>query len=167
MHPLAIPSARRVRSPPRHMLLTGQINREINRIDASVSHPPSAPNSSGLGLFSYPSERHISSNNVLMAWPAYLVDALQRSVLFLDLLRQLGNQQTDIASQPMATALHFENEVPISGKLLPRPINYILSRIVPSPGIEIDASKHSVIQLRRVLSQQFKRHRHLAMSVAS
>ncbi len=102
-----------------------------------------------------------------MAWPAYLVDALQRSVLFLDLLRQLGNQQTDIASQPMATALHFENEVPRSGKLLPRPINYTLSRILPPPGIEIDASKHSVIQLRRVLSQQFKRHRHLAMSVAS
>lgn len=37
----------------------------------------------------------------------YLVDAFQRTVLYLDLLRRRGNQEEEIESQPMATVLHF------------------------------------------------------------
>jgi hypothetical protein len=37
----------------------------------------------------------------------YLVDAFQRTVLYLELLRRRGNQEEEIESQSMATVLHF------------------------------------------------------------
>ena len=72
--------------------------------------------------------------NFITSFPEYLVDAFQRSVLFLDLLRQRGNEEIEITSRPMATVLRFDHEVLMSGRSLPRPINYALSRIVPPPG---------------------------------
>ncbi len=79
------------------------------------------------------------------AWPAYMVDAFQRSVLFLDLLRQRGNEEIEITSRPMATVLRFGHEVLMDGRSLPRPINYALSRIVPPPGVAIDPRKRPVV----------------------
>ena len=81
----------------------------------------------------------------MTAWPEYMVDALQRSVLFLDLLRQRGNEEIEITSRPMATVLRFDHEVLMSGRSLPRPINYSLLRILPSPGIAIDRRKRPVV----------------------
>ena len=52
-----------------------------------------------------------SSGNSMTAWPEYMVDAFQRSVLFLDLLRQRGNEEIEITSRPMATVLRFDHEV--------------------------------------------------------
>ena len=81
----------------------------------------------------------------MTAFPEYMVDAFQRSVLFLDLLRQRGNEQIDITSRPMATVLSFDHEVIMSGKSLPRPMNYMLSRIKPPLGITIDPLKRPVV----------------------
>ena len=75
----------------------------------------------------------------------YLSDAYQRSVLFLDTLRQRGDEQKAITSRPMATVLTFEHEVLLSGRSLPRPINYSLSRIVPPPGQVTDHTKRPVV----------------------
>jgi len=75
----------------------------------------------------------------------YAVDTLQRSVLYMDLLRRRGNEQKDITSRPSATVLRFKHEVLMSGRSLPRPINYSLSRIVPPPGVEIDSRKRPVV----------------------
>ncbi|WP_024278503.1 DUF3141 domain-containing protein [Xanthobacter sp. 126] len=76
---------------------------------------------------------------------AYLVDAAQRQVLFLDLLRRRGNEQHDMTSRPMATVLSFDHEVLVSGRALPRPINYSLSRIVPPAGVVVDPRKRPVV----------------------
>ena len=81
----------------------------------------------------------------IAAWPDYVVDAFQRSVLFLDLLRQRGNEEIEITSRPMATVLSFDHEVLMSGRSLPKPINYSLSRIVPPPGVAIDPHKRPVV----------------------
>ena len=81
----------------------------------------------------------------MTAWPEYMVDALQRSVLFLDLLRQRGNEEIEITSRPLATVLRFDHEVLMDGRSLPRPINYALSRIVPPPGVAIDPRKRPVV----------------------
>jgi hypothetical protein len=54
-----------------------------------------------------------------------MVDALQRSVLFLDLMRQRGDEEIDITSRPLATVLRFDHEVLI--------------------GVEIDPSKRPVV----------------------
>jgi hypothetical protein len=81
----------------------------------------------------------------MTAWPQYMVDAFQRSVLFLDLLRQRGNEEIDITARPMATVLRFGHEVLMDGRSLPRPINYALSRIVPPPGVATDPRKRPVV----------------------
>ena len=83
--------------------------------------------------------------NFMTSWPEYMVDALQRSVLFLDLLRQRGNEEIEITSRPMATVLSFGHEVLMDGRSLPRPINYTLSRIIPPPGVAIDPRKRPVV----------------------
>ncbi len=44
----------------------------------------------------------------LTSWPEYTLDAFQRSVLFLDLLRRRGDEEIEITSQPMATVLSFD-----------------------------------------------------------
>ncbi len=75
----------------------------------------------------------------------YLLDAAQRSVLFIDLMRRRGNEQQDITSRPMATVLSFDHDVLVSGRALPRPINYFLSRIVPPPGVKVDPDKRPVV----------------------
>jgi hypothetical protein len=74
-----------------------------------------------------------------------MVDAFQRNVLFLDLLRQRGNEEIEITSRPMATVLRFDHEVLMSGRSLPRPINYALYRIMPLPGVAIDPRKRPVV----------------------
>jgi hypothetical protein len=77
--------------------------------------------------------------------PAYAIDAIQRGVLFLDLLRQRGNEEVEITSRPMATVLRFEHEMIMSGRSLARPTNYSLARIVPPPGVVTDARKRPVV----------------------
>jgi hypothetical protein len=82
---------------------------------------------------------------MMNAWPDYMVDALQRGILFLDLLRQRGDEEIEITSSPLATVLIFDHEVLMDGRSLPRPMNYMLSRIVPPPGIVIDPQKRPVV----------------------
>ena len=81
----------------------------------------------------------------MTTWPDYMVDALQRGMLFLDLLRQRGNEEIEITSRPMTTVLRFGHEVLMSGRSLPRPMNYALSRIVPPSGVAIDPRKRPVV----------------------
>ncbi len=78
-------------------------------------------------------------------WSEYTIDTFQRSVLFMNLLRERGNQQAHSAAQPAATVLRFDHEVIRSGHSLPKPINYFLSRIVPPPGIPADPQKRPVV----------------------
>jgi len=85
------------------------------------------------------------TGDLMATWPDYMVDALQRSVLFLDLLRQRGNEEIEITSRPLATVLRFNHEELMSGRSLPRPINYSLLRILPLPGVAIDRRKRPVV----------------------
>ena len=77
--------------------------------------------------------------------PDYLVDAFQRSVLFLELLRERGNEQVAMTADPLATVLRFEHEILMSGRALPKPINYSLSRVIPPAGTIIDPHKRPVV----------------------
>ena len=54
----------------------------------------------------------------------YLLDAWQRSVLFLDVLRTRGNIYLEHSSQKVPHVLDFEVELVIDGRTLPRPVNY-------------------------------------------
>ena len=111
----------------------------------SMSRPAPAMNPLSLELPVFPNPFAAPSGNLITALPEYVADALQRSVLFLELLRQRGNEEIEITSRPMATVLRFDHEVIMSGRSLPRPMNYALSRIVPPPGVVIDSRKRPVV----------------------
>ena len=66
-----------------------------------------------------------ATTTALEDWSSYLLDAWQRSVLFLDVLRQRGNEQEAIAASPRATVLHFEHEVLMSGRSGPLSLSQI------------------------------------------
>lgn len=68
----------------------------------------------------------------------YVRDFWQRSVLFLDILRQRGNQREEMLAHAVASVLIYESELVMRGDELPRPVNYSLLRIIPPEGAEID-----------------------------
>nr|WP_163503541.1 DUF3141 domain-containing protein [Halomonas socia] len=68
----------------------------------------------------------------------YWRDSLERSVLYLDVMRQRGNQYLEHMEQTKPNVLGFESEVLLDGRDLPRPVNYELMRIVPPAGVEVD-----------------------------
>lgn len=67
-------------------------------------------------------------------WAAYAVDAWQRSVLFLDVLRERGNAFLAAEDDPMRNVLSFGFDVVMDGRDLPRPVNYWLARVAPPEG---------------------------------
>ena len=75
------------------------------------------------------------------AWTApadYAIDFAQRSVLFLDTLRQRGNNFIEQTRAGLPPVLHFDYHMVLDGRELPQPVNYALVRIVPPEGIAID-----------------------------
>ena len=70
----------------------------------------------------------------LFPWAAYGLDAWQRSVLFLDVLRQRGNAFLEREDDPMRHVLTFGFDVVMDGRDLARPVNYWLARVTPPEG---------------------------------
>ncbi len=67
----------------------------------------------------------------------YLVDAMQRSVLFWDVMRERGNQFNKQAAKTEPNVLSYDYELVMSGADLPKPVNYGLVRIKPPMGVKI------------------------------
>lgn len=61
----------------------------------------------------------------------YMRDAQQRSILYLDVMRQSGDQYVEHVSQGKPPVLVFDHELIVDGRELPNPVNYALLRIVP------------------------------------
>src|SRR6516162_7688062 len=84
-------------------------------------------------------------------WPGanemldYWVDAWQRSILLLDVLRQRGNNCVEHNARKAPHVLSFDAELVLDGRSLPRPVNYGLVRIIPPKGTSIDTSKRPFI----------------------
>lgn len=76
---------------------------------------------------------------------SYLVDAWQRHVLFLDVLRQRGNARVEQTAMRAPNVLTFGFELVMLGADLPRPCNYALTRIVPPKGVVVDPRKRPFI----------------------
>jgi Protein of unknown function (DUF3141) len=68
----------------------------------------------------------------------YAIDAAQRSVLFWDVMRQRGNQYREHMAETVPHVLDYEVKLVMDGRTLERPVNYLLARVVPPPGIKID-----------------------------
>ena len=75
----------------------------------------------------------------------YLRDAWQRSILFLDVLRQRGNIYREQQEKVAPHVLGFDAELILDGRELARPVNYLLVRIVPPEGMTTDPSKRPFV----------------------
>ena len=75
----------------------------------------------------------------------YWVDAWQRSILLLDVLRQRGNNCLEHNARTAPNVLSFDVELVLDGRSLPRPVNYGLVRIIPPQGTAIDPNKRPFI----------------------
>ena len=81
----------------------------------------------------------------LNALQEYWLDAWQRSVLFLDVLRQRGNNHFEYTARAVPNVLSFECTLVRDGRTLPRPVNYGLVQIVPPAGTKTDPTKRPFI----------------------
>ncbi len=77
--------------------------------------------------------RSASLQDAWAVWPgmAYAVDAFERSVLFMDTLRQRGNTYVEHLKAGEPPLLKFEHELVLDGRQLPRPCNYALLHVLP------------------------------------
>src|SRR3954465_10774584 len=75
----------------------------------------------------------------------YLVDTGQRNVLFLDVMRQRGNQYREHLAETAPHVLDYEAELKIDGRTLQRPANYALGRGIPPAGFEIDETRRPFV----------------------
>ncbi len=75
----------------------------------------------------------------------YWIDAWQRSILFLDVLRQRGTEHFEHVAQKGPNVLSFEFEIVLDGRKFDRPVNYCLVRIVAPSGTETDLRKRPFI----------------------
>ncbi|MGX1261295.1 DUF3141 domain-containing protein [Sinorhizobium fredii] len=76
---------------------------------------------------------------------AYSLDAWQRSILFLDVLRQRGEQYEEHTAQTAPHVLNYEAELVVDGRKLDKPVNYALVRIIPPTGIVVDPLKRPFV----------------------
>ena len=66
-------------------------------------------------------------------------------ILFWDVLRKRGNQAIEHYQKGKPPVLVFDYELVIDGRTLERPVNYMLLRIKPEPGVELDPKKRPFV----------------------
>lgn len=72
---------------------------------------------------------------------SYGLDIIQRSVMFLDTLRERGTAYRERARQDPKPVLHFDYESVLDGRQFERPVNYALLKIKPPEGVIVDPRK--------------------------
>src|SRR5271169_3536459 len=75
----------------------------------------------------------------------YAVDAAQRSILFWDVMRQRGNQYREHLTETAPHVLDYKVELVLDGRTFERPVNYILARVVPPQGVEINSKRRPFV----------------------
>jgi pimeloyl-ACP methyl ester carboxylesterase len=75
----------------------------------------------------------------------YMIDAGQRSVLFLDIMRRRGDQYQEHIARTAPNVLHYTAELVMDGRKFAEPVNYALVRIIPPKDTEIDLERRPFI----------------------
>ena len=75
----------------------------------------------------------------------YVRDAYERSVLFLDVLRQRGNIYREQQAKEAPHVLEFEGELILDGRTFARPVNYGLVHIAALEDVPTDPAKRPFI----------------------
>jgi hypothetical protein len=75
----------------------------------------------------------------------YLVDTGQRSVLFLDVMRQRGLQYRQHIAETAPHVLNYAVDLIVDGRTLQRPVNYVLVHVTPPSGVKIDNGRRPFV----------------------
>lgn len=75
----------------------------------------------------------------------YMIDAGQRSMLFLDVMRQRGDQYREHISRTAPHVLQYAAELILDGRELDEPVNYVLVRIVPPKDVAINPARRPFV----------------------
>src|ERR1700733_6127862 len=75
----------------------------------------------------------------------YLVDTGQRSVLFLDVMRQRGVQYRQHLAETAPHVLNYAVDLIVDGRNFKQPVNYALVRVAPPSGVEIDLKRRPFV----------------------
>ena len=86
----------------------------------------------------------ITPNLVEEGW-SYWIDSCQRAVLFLNVLQQRSDGYQEHNAKVAPHVLKFGCELVMDGRKLRRPVNYLLVRITPPDGAEIDENKRPFV----------------------
>ncbi len=78
-------------------------------------------------------------------WYDYWTDAVQRKILFFDVLRRRSNWHIQHEHDDNPTVLNFEYELVLDGRKFAHPVNYYLLRIIPPEGVVADPKKRPFI----------------------
>lgn len=91
-----------------------------------------------------PSPTDVLTSSLPAAWTdayAFMRDAVERSILYADVMRQRGNQYHEHMAQQAPNVLSMAYELVLDGRTLERPVNYGLLRIPPTDGVTVDPAK--------------------------
>lgn len=83
-------------------------------------------------------------NVLIQAWE-YGLDAMQRGLLFADVIRRRGDQYREHMSRAVPHVLSFDFEPVMTGLDLPRPVNYGIVRIKPPEDVPTDPRKRPFV----------------------
>ncbi|MBK7565585.1 MAG: DUF3141 domain-containing protein [Propionivibrio sp.] len=79
------------------------------------------------------------------AFGEYMTDAMQRTILFWDVLRQRSDQYYAQKEKAVPHVLSFDAELVLDARTFERPVNYLLVRIKPPQGVVIDLKKRPFV----------------------
>ena len=86
-----------------------------------------------------------STPNFTNPFATYWIDAWQRSILYLDVMKRRGAQYEEQSARTAPHVLDYATELVCDGRSLARPVNYGLVRIVPPAGVVIDPLKRPFV----------------------
>ena len=75
----------------------------------------------------------------------YMTDAMQRTVLFWDVMRQRSEQYYSERAKEVPHVLRFDAELVLDGRTFEKPVNYLLARINPPAGMTVDPRKRPFV----------------------
>jgi hypothetical protein len=91
------------------------VPQEIKMASEPVATPAATLNAFGQQFWAATNPFAAIGGNWATGFQEYLVDAFQRSVLLMELLRRRGNDEKEMTSHPMSTVLRFDHQMLLSG----------------------------------------------------
>jgi len=78
-------------------------------------------------------------------WTEYMTDAMQRTILFWDVLRQRSDQYYAQKAKAVPHVLSFDAELVLDARSFDKPVNYLLVRVKPPAGMLVDERKRPFV----------------------